>query len=66
MCSIFELLASLVTYLTTIKGQFMEGRIDSIDVKNEQEELIALYYYMELKAMAQVLLYEQIAIVRSE
>lgn len=36
----------------------MEGRIDKIDVKRDHEELIALYYRMELLAFTQILLYE--------
>ena len=53
------LLISLFTLsYTLIKGSYMEGRIDKIDVKREHKELIALFYQMELKAFVQRLMYE--------
>jgi hypothetical protein len=35
-----------------------DRRIDKIDVKRDHKELIALYYYMELKSLVDRLLYE--------
>ena len=58
-----NLLASLTFFLaflhTLTKGYYMEGRIDKIDVKRDHQELIKLYYRLELKAFIQTLLYTQ-------
>ena len=50
---------SLAFLYTLTKGRYMEGRIDKIDVKRDRQELINLYYRMELKAFIQALLYTQ-------
>ena len=40
------------------KGYYMEGHIELIDVKRDRDELITLFYYMELKALLSKLMYE--------
>lgn len=57
----FNLIATLFNSIvssTISKGQFMEGRIDKIDVKQEHKYLIALFYRMELRSLLQRLVYE--------
>lgn len=51
----------LALSLTLTKGQYMEGRIDKIDVTREHQELIALFYRIELRTMLQRILYEHYA-----
>jgi hypothetical protein len=36
----------------------MENRIDKIDVRRDHEELIALFYRIELRNFVQILLYK--------
>lgn len=49
----------LSLFLPLIKGSFMEVRIDKIDVKRDHKELIALFYYIELKDLVRRLVYKQ-------
>jgi hypothetical protein len=64
MSQILAIFTALTAFLTSLsqsslKGCYMEDRnIDKIDVKRDHKELIALYYYLELKSLVERLLYE--------
>lgn len=46
-------------FLPTItKGQYMEGRIEKIDVKREHRELVALFYRIELATFVYRLMFQ--------
>jgi hypothetical protein len=57
--ALITLIAASLSQSIVAKGCRMDDRrIDKIDVKRDHKELIALYYYMELKSLVQRLLYE--------
>ena len=44
--------------LTLNKGNHMELHVDKIDVKKEQEELVSMFYRIELRNFVRILLNE--------
>jgi hypothetical protein len=48
--------------LDATKEKGMEVRnIDKIDVKRDHKKLIALYYYLELKSLVQILMHKEVS-----
>ena len=52
------LVASACLFTPLSKGRDMENRIDKIDVQKDHQELIALFYRIQLRNFIQILLYE--------
>lgn len=54
---VLTIVTSAVMFILS-KGSHMENRIDKIDVRRDHEELIALFYRIELRNFVQILLYK--------